>query len=54
LLDVTKQGVSSLAKSETFPEPGARLDSGPIWTLPSVRRFVESWTRRPGRPAKAS
>ncbi|MEW6473565.1 MAG: hypothetical protein AB1679_14960 [Actinomycetota bacterium] len=52
LLDVTKQRVSALAKSESFPEPVVRLESGPIWTLPSVRRFVENWARRPGRPAR--
>lgn len=51
-LGVSKQRASELAEQESFPTPVARLRSGPVWTAPSVSRFVDSWPRRRGRPAK--
>lgn len=53
LLGVTRQRASALAKGPTFPKPVATLHSGPVWTKPSVGRFVESWPRKAGRPSKA-
>lgn len=49
-LGVTKQRASALARSAGFPLPIAELAAGPIWAEPMVRRFVEEWERRPGRP----
>jgi hypothetical protein len=54
LIGVTKQRVSELAGRAGFPRPVASLASGPVWLRPHVSRFVESWSRRPGRPRKAA
>jgi hypothetical protein len=54
LLDVTRQRASILAQGAEFPAPVAVLAAGPVWTLPSVRRFTEAWARRAGRPKKAA
>lgn len=51
---VTRQRASAVARRPDFPEAVARLASGPVWTEDSVRNFVESWERKPGRPAKES
>lgn len=53
LLGVSKQRASELARTETFPRPLFTLASGPVWVEPAVLRFVQSWDRRPGRPARA-
>jgi hypothetical protein len=50
LLGVTRQRASALAKSKNFPAPVAALRAGPVWTGPSVRRFVREWRRRVGHP----
>lgn len=50
LLGVTRQRVSALVRSKDFPAPVAELRAGPVWTRPSVRRFIEQWQRRGGRP----
>ena len=52
LLGVTRQRASALAKSPAFPAPVAVLAAGPVWTRPSLNRFVEDWPRKNGRPAK--
>jgi hypothetical protein len=48
----SRQRASYLARSESFPAPLARLNSGPVWAKPSVRRFLDAWRRKPGRPVK--
>lgn len=53
LLGVTRQRASALARTPGFPAPLVTLRSGPVWTRPSVDRFVQSWHRRPGRVAKS-
>jgi len=53
-LRVSKARVNELQESPSFPEPIARLKSGPIWTRPSLTRFLESWERKPGRPRKTA
>lgn len=53
-LQVSKARVNELQDSPAFPEPIARLKSGPVWTRPSLTRFLESWERRPGRPRKSA
>jgi hypothetical protein len=51
ILDVSRQRAHALAgQGKDFPEPVARLASGPVWTRPSINRFVEEWQRKPGRP----
>ena len=53
LLGVNKRSASRYARRPDFPEPLARLASGPIWDADEV----EAWGRehgpfRPGRPTK--
>lgn len=50
MLGVSRQRVHELRQAERLPEPLTVLASGPVWTRPSIDRFVESWIRRPGRP----
>jgi hypothetical protein len=50
MLEVTKQRASELARQQSFPRPFVLLASGPVWLEPTVRRFVNEWERRPGRP----
>ena len=45
LLDVSRQRVHQLTKTDGFPEPTARLVGGWIWT----REDVEAWARETGR-----
>lgn len=54
LLAVSKQRASALAGAGSFPEPVARLKSGPVWERASILGFVETWYRRPGRRAEVS
>jgi hypothetical protein len=55
VLKVSRQRVHQLhSERADFPAPYARLGSGPIWTRPAIEAFDRTWTRRPGRPAKAS
>ncbi len=53
-LRISKTRVNELRGSPAFPEPVAHLKSGPVWTRPSLTRFLEGWERRPGRPRKAA
>ena len=50
ILGVTRQRASALAKTASFPVPVATLASGPVWTRPSLNRFIDEWPRREGRP----
>jgi predicted DNA-binding transcriptional regulator AlpA len=54
LLGVSKQRVSELARSRTFPRPLYELAAGPIWVKPTIQAFVEKWERKPGRPRKVA
>jgi hypothetical protein len=51
IIGVTQQRASKLARRPDFPEPVARLRSGPVWARPSLNRFVADWDRKPGRPS---
>jgi hypothetical protein len=53
-LGVSRQRVSELRAREDFPAPIAELAAGPVWKMSTLRRFVNSWDRKPGRPRKAS
>lgn len=52
LIGVTRQRASAIAKRADFPTPIASLASGPVWTRPSLNRFVDEWPRKDGRPPK--
>ncbi|MEJ5915935.1 hypothetical protein WDV86_16020, partial [Pseudokineococcus sp. 1T1Z-3] len=54
MFGVSKQRLATLRKRPGFPEPIASLRAGPIWTAPSLVRFLESWNRQPGRPRTAA
>ena len=50
MFGVSRQRLATLRKRPGFPEPIVVLRNGPIWTAPSLARFLESWNRQPGRP----
>lgn len=52
ILGVSKQRVSELATSATFPDPLARLKSGPVWDSRAIGNLVREWKRTPGRPPR--
>lgn len=52
-LKVSKARVNELQDLPAFPQPIARLKSGPVWTRPSLTHFIDGWQRRPGRPRKS-
>jgi hypothetical protein len=52
LAGVTKQRASILARRAGFPDPVAKLAQGEVWDRRQVARFLEGWTRKPGRPAR--
>jgi hypothetical protein len=55
VLHVSRQRVHQLARDHPgFPAPYVRLGSGPVWSRPAIEHFDRLWTRKPGRPARAS
>lgn len=54
LLGVSKARVSQLRSLAGFPTPAAQLASGPVYTRPSIQRFLDEWKREPGRPSKTT
>jgi hypothetical protein len=54
LLGVSKQRVSELRTSAAFPAPIAELAAGPVWSVPTLTRFIDTWERKPGRPRKVA
>jgi hypothetical protein len=51
LFGVTPQRVYQLDQNHPdFPEPLARLKSGPVFCAVDVYEFLRTWDRRPGRP----
>jgi len=54
-LDVSRQRVHQLATSHPrFPEPYARLATGPIWTLPAIEHFRDTWDPQARPPSSRS
>jgi hypothetical protein len=49
-LEVSRQRAWTITGRADFPDPVARLKATPVWTADSVRRFLESWPRKAGRP----
>lgn len=54
LFGVSKQRVSELRRSPTFPEPVAEIAAGPVWMGSSLQRFLDAWERKPGRPREVA
>jgi hypothetical protein len=52
LLGVSPQRVSELRATQAFPAPIAELAAGPVWKERALRRFIDTWDRRPGRPRR--
>jgi hypothetical protein len=52
LFGVSRQRVSELRARDGFPEPIAELAAGPVWSVSSLKSFLASWPRKPGRPAR--
>jgi hypothetical protein len=50
-LGVSRQRAWTVTGRPDFPEPVARLKATPVWTAGSVRRFLEAWPRKAGRPS---
>jgi hypothetical protein len=54
ILNVSRQRVHQLAAEHgSFPVPVVVTKTASLWTRASVEAFNRSWTRKPGRPAKA-
>jgi hypothetical protein len=54
-LGVSRQRVHQLASSNPdFPQPVARVATGPLWTRSAIDWFDSVWERKAGRPAKLS
>lgn len=52
-LGTSRQRVSALARQRRgLPPPLAQLASGPVWSATTLRRFIDEWDRRPGRPGR--
>ena len=43
VLAVSPQRPYQLTMRNDFPDPIARLAAGPVWTRPSLERFVDEW-----------
>lgn len=54
ILDISRQRVSTLSRRDDFPEPLARLASGPVWRKGDLSTFAAGWRRSPGRPRKTA
>jgi hypothetical protein len=52
ILGVSRQRASTLQTRAGFPAPVAVLASGPVWRAGDLGTFLETWSRKPGRPAK--
>jgi len=52
MLGVSRQRVSELRTRDGFPAPIAEIAAGPVWNGSSLRRFLDSWERKPGRPSR--
>ena len=49
-LGVSRQRAWTVTGRPDFPEPVAQLKATPVWSAGSVRRFLEAWPRKAGRP----
>lgn len=49
-LGISRQRVHQLRATAGFPAPLADLRGGAVWDAAAVRKFAQTWERRPGRP----
>jgi hypothetical protein len=49
-LGISRQRVHQLRATAGFPEPLADLRGGAVWDAAAVRKFAQTWERKPGRP----
>lgn len=49
-LGVSRQRVHQLRDTAAFPAPLADLRGGAIWDAAAIRKFDQTWTRKPGPP----
>ena len=49
-LGISRQRVHQLRSTAGFPEPLADLRGGAVWDANAVRKFAQTWERKPGRP----
>lgn len=49
-LEVSRQRVHQLRSTAGFPAPLANLRGGAVWDAAAVRKFAQTWERKPGRP----
>lgn len=54
MLGVSRQRAHQVAEREDFPAPVQHLAAGSVYARSAVERFVAGWSRRAGRPPKAS
>lgn len=47
LLKVSRQRANALQARDGFPEPVARLRSGPVWRLTDLSAFARAWEHQP-------
>jgi hypothetical protein len=53
-LEVSRQRAWTITGRPDFPDPVARLRATPVWTAGSVRRFLDAWPRKTGRPSAST
>jgi hypothetical protein len=53
-LEISRQRVHQLRSSAGFPKPLADLRGGAVWDAAAVRKFAQTWERKPGRPPSGS
>lgn len=53
VLGCPKQQIHALRKTANFPQPFVILAATPLWSLPEILAFKESWKRRGKRTAPA-
>ena len=49
-LGISRQRVHQLRSTAGFPAPLADLRGGAVWDAAAVRKFGQTWERKPGRP----
>jgi hypothetical protein len=49
-LGISRQRVHQLRSTAGFPAPLADLRGGAVWDAAAIRKFAQTWERKPGRP----
>lgn len=53
-LGISRQRVHQLRSTAGFPAPLADLRGGAVWDAVAVRKFAQTWERKPGRPSSGT